>query len=93
MRILLLVILIGIITGVVSAQTETPTPVLSIPVSEFVFITMVPYEGTPEGQMTRIDYVVTAGDALIGLLVLFIVISLWGFFFVYVFLRHRRPES
>jgi tellurite resistance protein TehA-like permease len=75
-----------IATGAV-AQTETPTPVLSIPLSgSNVFATVA------SGQMTRFQYVATAGDVLVAVLLTLIVISVWGFFFVWVLVL-RRTET
>ena len=43
-----------------------------------------------DGQATRFDYIVTAGDVHFANLLLLQFVSLWAFYFVYLFLRGRK---
>lgn len=67
------------LTGVVSAQTETPTPVLSVS-GPYVFATLT------GGQMSRFDYVASAGSVHISNLLTALLFSLWGMFLLTVFI-------
>jgi hypothetical protein len=72
-----------------SAQTETPTPTATATLTPapYVFATIAPSDGTPPGQLTRFDYVSTAGDVHIANLLTLDVISGWGqFLFSVIFI-------
>ena len=57
------------------APTETPTP------APWLYATLAPVSPATEGQMTRIDFVVSPTDVHIANLLTFILLSLWGMFF------------
>jgi hypothetical protein len=57
-------------------STHTPTPTLE----PARYITIAPGEGTPEGQLTRLDYTVSAGDIQIANLLTWLLYSVWGMF-------------
>jgi len=86
MRVISIVILF-VVTGVVSAQTETPTPTFTISTSPYIFATV------ETGQMTRFDYVITAGSVHIANVLTLIFFSLWGMFLfaVFVYVKRRQP--
>lgn len=92
-RLTAVVVLLMLGTFAASAQTETPTPTeTATPTptetpAPYVYATVPPSDGTPPGQMTRFDYVTTAGDVHIANLLTIDVISSWGqFLFTVVFL-------
>jgi len=75
-------ILLMLLTTVpVFAQTDTPTPDIYI------------YATVTSGQMTRFDYVVTGGSVQIGSLLTLLLFSMWGMFFlgIFVFLKGKKP--
>jgi len=85
---------VGITTA--QAQTETPTPtmtptVTATPTNEpYVYATLpAPTEGAT-GQMSRFDYVASAGDVYIASLLTVILLSMWGFFLFWVFFGRNR---
>lgn len=84
MRSAILLFVMAICCGVVSAQTDTPTPALTLPLEPVVFAT------TASGQMTRFDYTATAGDIQISLWLTLIFISCWGMFLFAIFVYVRR---
>jgi len=86
MRYLLLCLLL-VISGVVSAQTETPTPTFTVSTSPYIFATV------ETGQMTRFDYVITAGSVHIANVLTLIFFSLWGMFLFAVFVYVKRRQS
>lgn len=88
-RVVLVVVLVSFL-GVLDASAQTDTPAFT-PASEYAYITMIPGTGTPDGQMTRFDYVSRAGEVQIATLLALIVFSLWGMFlfFVIVWARQR----
>jgi hypothetical protein len=79
------------------AQTETPTPTPTqtptatfTPTPEpFSYATVPPLDGESEGQMTRFDYVVSAGDVHIANLLTWLIASLWGMFIFTVIVLYR----
>lgn len=83
-------ILLFIVTsGAVKAQdtatpeptpTETPLPTFTPTPEPYVYATVMPPEGTPDGQMTRFDYVATAGDVHIANLLTWLLYSVWALF-------------
>lgn len=92
-----LAVLMSASFGVAAQETETPTPTVTLTPTPtetptpapWVYSTVPPPpESTDEpGQMTRFDYVVTAGDVLIADLLTWILISGWAMFlFVVLFL-------
>lgn len=73
MRVLAVVLIFLFFTGVVTAQTATPTPEPTVtPVPQ-----VARYE-TIEDQAVRIDYIVTAGDVMVAMLLLLVLFSVWG---------------
>lgn len=78
MRVMLVVLLVLLVAGVVSAQTPTP--------NEFIYATLT------GGQMSRFDYSATASDVHIANLLTALLVSAWGMFFtgVFVFLKRNR---
>lgn len=74
MRVVVIVFVLLLISGVVTAQeTATPTPEpTSTPLPD------VSVYGEVQGQPYRIDYIVSAGDVMIGTLLLLLLFSLWG---------------
>lgn len=70
------------------AQTETPSPTPTFtptptdtPTPEpWVYMTLVPVTPDAPGQMTRFDYVATAGDVQVSTLLTWLLVSLWGMF-------------
>lgn len=91
----LLLLLLGFGNLKASAQTLTPTPTATptetaTPTQEpFVYAT-IEAAGTP--QMTRFDYVATAGEMQIATLLTWQLYSLWGIsiFSLYLYWRRRR---
>lgn len=81
------ILFVFLLTGVVSAQTETPTPTFTIPLSQHVFATVT------SGQMTRFDYIATAGSIHIANLLTLIFASLWGMFLFIVFVLVKRGRK
>lgn len=79
---LLLGLLMLLLSGEVLAQTETPTVS-----SEYVFATV------EAGQMTRFDYVATAGSVHIANLLTLLFFSMWAMFFFGVFVVRRGQQS
>lgn len=79
-----LIVLVTLSLPTLAQETETPTP--TPPPTEtptpapWVYMTAVPPTGETEGQPTRFDYVVTAGDVMIAVLLLSLLLSLWGSF-------------
>lgn len=75
-----LIVLVFLSLPTLAQETETPTP--TPPPTEtpapWVYMTAVPPTGETEGQPTRFDYVVTAGDVMIAVLLLSLLLSLWG---------------
>lgn len=71
-----LLLLILVMTSVnVSAQTDTPTPE---PTSEPTVTLEPPYRyEVIDDQTVRYDYIITAGDLMIGGLMLVQVVSVW----------------
>jgi hypothetical protein len=61
--------------GLASAQTEPA------PSDASVYATLVvDVSGTPEYQMTRLDYIATAGQLYISNVLTFFLLSMWGIF-------------
>lgn len=78
-------VVIGLLFAVAisaAAQTETPTPTPTATATPepYVYATVLPPDGTPPGQVTRFDYVTTAGEVHIANLLTLDVISDWGVF-------------
>ena len=71
--------------------SDTPTATLT-PTPDMRVCATVAGTGTPEGQLTCFDYVVTASDVHIGNLLTLIFFSAWGFFLftVFVLARYRK---
>ncbi len=86
MRGLVLIFLLVVLAGVSTAQTETPSPTATYtptptPTPEpWQFATLIPSTPDEDGQMTRIDFVATAGDVRIADLLTAILVSMWGMF-------------
>lgn len=77
-----------------ATATETPTPT-STPTGEpYIYATTVPLEGTPDGQMTRFEYVASAGDVQIANLLTWQLYTTWALFLflVLVVLVHMRKK-
>ena len=64
----------------VPTETFTPTPTLTPTPEPYVHMTVIPPDGTPDGQMTRFDYTATAGDVHIANLLTFLLYSFWAMF-------------
>ena len=98
MRMFIVFILVVFAAQIVSAQTATPTlePTAtntSTPTSPpWVYSTIAPVDGTPEGTMTRFDYVTTAADVHIANLLTWILYSIWGFFLFTLVVFYRRRK-
>jgi hypothetical protein len=100
MRLTVVIVLLVLACGVASAQTETPTPTpsetptpTSTPTPEpYVYATVAPEVTDEPGQMTRFDYVATAGDVQIANLLTWLLYSFWAqfLFLVIVALRGRK---
>jgi hypothetical protein len=102
MRWLGLVVLLVIASYGANAQTETPTitPIptetptatpTNTPTPEpWVFATIAPESTEEPGQMTRFDYVATAGDVQISNLLTWILYTLWAMFLFAVLVVVRR---
>lgn len=94
-RLAAVLIIVVIVASVTSAQTETPTPTSTptetpTPTPEpYVYATMEPEVTDEPGQMTRFDYVATAGEVHIANLLTLILISGWGMFLYAVLVRRR----
>lgn len=77
MRYVIVCLVVLLICGGVFAQTDTPT--FTISNSPHVFRTLT------AGQMTRFDYIVTAGSVHNVNLLTLIFASIWGMFLFFVF--------
>lgn len=82
-RVVLALMLVMGLAGVAAAQT--PTPTLSYDAS--IYATVV------GGQVTRFDYVTTAQDVQIANLLTLLLVSVWGFFLVFVFVYGRGSKK
>jgi len=80
---MLICVMLLLWSGEVFAQTETPT----VSTSPSVFATV------PAGQMTRFDYVATAGSVHIGNLLAFLLFSVWAMFLFAVFVMRQGERS
>lgn len=95
-RLAAVIIIVVIVASVTSAQTETPTPTSTptetpTPTPEpFVYATIAPEVTDQPGQMTRFDYVATAGEVHIANLLTAILLSGWGMFLFVVLAKRRR---
>lgn len=96
MKIYWIILLALILVFPTLAQTETPTPLPTITPTNTA--TLEPYSyatiesaliGNPS-HMTRFDYTASAGDVFIALLLLFILFSIWGMFFFYIFVGRKN---
>jgi len=88
MRRVTLIILILITVMSAQAQEVTAVPatpnVTATPASQIVVTTIDP-DGNGSGQLVLVDYTVTAGESIIAVLLVALLMSLWGvFFFVIV---------
>lgn len=75
------------------AQTETPTPTPTSTATPAPYIefTLSPPDGTPPGQMARLEFTATAGETHIANLVTALLFSLWGMFLYWaIFPRKER---
>lgn len=73
MRVLAIFFMLVLFSGVVNAQTDTPTPEpTSTPLPDIAVY------GVIDDQPYRIDYVVSAGDMIVGTLLLLLLFSVWG---------------
>lgn len=87
-RVFLLLLMLGIVSAVAQAQTDTPTPMPTetmtptpTPTPEpWIHATLAPEIEGEDGQMTRFDYVYTAGDVMVAVLLVILLLSLWGMF-------------
>lgn len=88
-----IVVLMFSAVGLVSAQdtptpTDSPTPTATstatvtptVTPEPYVYMTMQPEATDEPGQMTRFDYVVTAGETHIANLMTWLLYSVWGMF-------------
>ena len=96
MRWMMVILVIAIAGMTAQGQTETPTPtatptITNTPTPEpYVYATLpAPTEGA-NGQMSRFDFVATAGDVHIANLLTLILLSQWGFFLFDFFFTGRR---
>ena len=71
-----------------NTPTETPTQTPTNP--PWVFSTIAPLTGTPEGQLTRFDYVTTSSDVHIANLLTALLYSIWGMFILALLLHIRK---
>jgi hypothetical protein len=89
----ILVFALGV--GKVYAQTQTPTdpptqtPTETPTMPPWVYSTIAPLTGTPEGQLTRFDYVTSAADVHIANLLTALLYSIWGMFIIFLLLHLR----
>lgn len=98
MRWMILGLLVVMVSGMTFAQTETPIPTetetatpTNTPTPEpFVYATIAPETTDEPGQMTRFDYVATAGDVHVANLLTIQLFSLWAMFLFGVFVLWRR---
>ena len=88
-RIITVILMIAMLVNGAAAQTETPTPVLSISTSPYIFVTTV------SGQTTRFDYIATAGDVYIANLIALLFFSIWAMFFfgLFVLWKYRKGKQ
>lgn len=91
----LLIVILGVGNLRSHAQTPTETPTetatpTATPTQEPYAYSTVEASGTP--QMTRFDFVVTAGEVQIANLLTWHLYSFWGFsiFALYLYWRRRR---
>ncbi len=99
---LAIALILILISGVVHAQeTDTPTPEpTAIPTEIPSAIPTETLTATPDvslyvtiGEQTgRIDYVVSGGDLLIGLLLLLLLFSVWGFAVLQITTRGAKRD-
>lgn len=89
---LMFVCLVGLNGYAVSAQatatpepTYTPMPTATATPEPFTYATLAPIAPATDGQMTRFDYVASAGDVHVANLLTLMLFSMWGFFLFAVF--------
>jgi protein-S-isoprenylcysteine O-methyltransferase Ste14 len=75
MRTALVLLLLLMLAGAVQAQTPTP--------NEYIYATLT------GGQMTRFDYSTTASDVYTAAILTGLLVSLWGMFFIGVFIVRK----
>jgi len=75
--------LLLLVSGVALAQTETPT----VSNSPSVFATVA------SGQMTRFDYIATAGSVHIANLLTLLFVSLWAMFLFGAFVALKSHQE
>lgn len=96
MRWMILGLLVVMVSGMTFAQTETPIPTETETATPthtpepFVYATIAPETTDEQGQMTRFDYVATAGDVHVANLLTMQLFSLWAMFLFVVFVLWRR---
>lgn len=98
MRWMIVVLLVVMVSGLSFAQTDTPVPTATetatptnTPTPEpFVYATIAPQTTDEPGQMTRFDYVATAGDVHVSNILTIQLFSMWAMFLFGVFVLSRR---
>lgn len=85
---LCLILLVFLSLSALAQETATPTPTQTLtPTPEpYVYATISP-DGDESGQVTRFDYVLTAGDILTAVLLFALLASVWGMFVFWVVQR------
>lgn len=103
---IVLVLLVAVVSGKVFAQTDTPLPTATETPTEtptptptntptpepFVYATIAPETTDEIGQMTRFDYVATAGDVHIATLLTAQLLSMWAMFLFGVLVLSTRRK-
>jgi hypothetical protein len=101
MRVIVVLLFMALLPLSVYAQTDTPTPtptttptITPSPTMEpAIYMTLPPLEGTPDGQLTRFDYTLSAGERHIADMLTWLLYSVWGMFLFAVlvlFVKERR---
>lgn len=65
------------------SPTNTPTP------EPYLYVTLQPEEPDEQGQMARLDYTVSAGEAYIALLLIANLLSGWGIALFVLIVRRK----
>lgn len=97
MRWIVVLMLLCFMGATAMAQTETPTPTATFtptptntPTPEpWTNFTLEPEASGTPGQMVRIEYIVSAGQTYISILLITILLSGWAMFLFFVIVRRR----
>lgn len=73
----------------VTEEPPTPTPeITATPAASQIVVTTIDPNGDGNGQLVLVDYTVSAGESIIAVLLVTLLLSLWGIF-LFAVLRER----